>query len=85
MTNHAPFNVKRKSVTSTTPAKLKAPISKTNPERVKLTLQKYRLENYQLKVQIELLQIEISAKAIAVDDTLDSDISTIMSSASVLG
>ena len=33
------------------PAKLNAPISLTSPERVKLTLQQYRLENKQLNQQ----------------------------------
>jgi len=77
------FNVRRNSQSSATPAKLKAPISKTNPVRVKLAMQNYRLENHQLRMQIEVLQKEISSKSVQVDSTLEKDLSKIMSEADV--
>ena len=45
-------SLKRKRDNLNAPAKLKAPISLTSPERVKLTLQNYRPENKQLKDEI---------------------------------
>ena len=78
--NYSTFNLKRKAISTATPAKLRAPISKTNPERVKLTLQNYRLENNQLKLQIKQLQEEIETKCVEIDNTLESDLTTIINS-----
>ena len=48
--------MKRKSAAILEPAKPKAPISLTSPEKIKLTLQHYRIENKQLKADIENLK-----------------------------
>ena len=42
------------------PAKPKVPISLTSPDKIKLTLQKYRIENKQLKADVENLKQELS-------------------------
>lgn len=61
------------------PAKTKAPISKTNPERIKLTLQGYRLENKMMKSEIEKLQVELKTKSISVNNDLSEDFTQIIS------
>ena len=53
-----PQSLKRKRDNLTSPARLKAPISFTSPERIKLTLQNYRLENKQLRDEITKMQEE---------------------------
>ena len=75
------LTLKRKKDNITVPAKSKAPISLTSPERVKLTLQNYRLENKQLKEEVKNLQHEISSKSLEVDDNLAEDLVKIMSGA----
>ena len=50
------ISLKRERDNLISPAKLKAPISLTSPERVKLTLQNYRLENKQLRDEIAKMQ-----------------------------
>ena len=42
-----------------TPAKLNAPISKTSSERLKLTIQSFRIENKKLKEKVMELQQEL--------------------------
>ena len=58
--------LKRKAANHNIPAKLKAPISLTSSERVKLTLQNYRMENKMLKLEVEKLQAEISKSSMTV-------------------
>ena len=72
-------SLKRKRENLTSPAKLKAPISLTSPERIKLTLQNYRLENKQLKEQIAIMREEISKKSLPIDNELGKDLISIMS------
>ena len=72
-------SLKRKRINLNLPAKPKAPISFTSPERVKLTLQNYRLENKQLKEEINNLCQEIHSKSLAVDRNLGDDFVKIMS------
>ena len=74
-------SLKRKRDNLNAPAKLKAPISFTSPERVKLTLQNYRLENKQLKDEIVIMQKEISQNSVNVDNNLGDDFISIMSGA----
>ena len=62
-----------------TPAKTKAPVSKTTPERLKLTLQDQRLKCSQLESELEMLRTELKEKSIPVSDELESDIIKIMS------
>ena len=70
---------KRKSDNLSAPAKLNAAIKFTLPERVKLTMQNYRLENKELKFEIFKLKEEIKSKSVPVDNELSSDFCTIMS------
>ena len=72
-------SLKRKAENLNVPAKLKAPISLTSPERVKLTLQSYRMENKMLKLEIEKLQAEISNSSMTVSPDLNDDFVSIMS------
>ena len=62
------MSLKRKRDNLNAPAKLKAPISLTSLECVKLTLQNYRLENKQLKDEIIMMQKEISQNSVNVDN-----------------
>ena len=71
--------LKRKPETSVVaPAKLNAPISTTSSQRLKLTIQNYRLENKALKFQIEKLQNELSNSSLPVNVDLNNDLITIM-------
>ena len=63
------------------PAKLNAPIKFTSPERLKATIQTFRVENKELKNQIEEMQVEISQKSVPVDNELNNDFLSIMSQA----
>ena len=47
---------KRQSIMLSTPAKLNAPISKTSFERLKLTIQSFRIENKELKEKVTEFQ-----------------------------
>ena len=75
------LSLKRKRDNLTSPAKLKAPISLTSPEKIKLTLQNYRLENKQLKSEIIQMQREIQGKSLTVNNDLEKDLVNIMSNA----
>ena len=68
-----------KSDNLSAPAKLNAPIKFTSPERVKLTVQNYRLESKELKFELFRLKEEIESKSIPVDNELSIDFCTIMS------
>ena len=61
----------------TLPAKVKAPISLTSA-RIKLTLQNYRLENKELKSEIEQMQKEIQNQSLPVNNNLEKDLISIM-------
>ena len=63
------------------PLKPKAPISLMSPERIKVTIQSYRIENKMLKSEIQNLQNEISRSSMKVDDGLSADSIKIVSSA----
>ena len=77
-------SIKRKANSLTMPLKPKAPISLTSPERIKVTIQSYWIENKMLKSEIPNLQQEISKSSIKVDDGLSADLIKIMSSADKL-
>ena len=64
---------------SNVPAKSKAPISITNPERIKLTIRDQRLKIKNLKTKLSEMEIELKKNSIPVDSNLDKDILTIMS------
>ena len=72
--------LKRKHDFMHLPAKLNAPITKTAPERVKLTLQQARNKNKILKANVTQLKAEIEKSAIQVDKDLGNDIREIMKS-----
>ena len=55
------------------PAKLNAPISLTTPECLKLTMQMYRIENNDLKAEIQQLQREISKSSLPINADLNED------------
>ena len=58
----------------TIPIKPKAPISLTSPERIKVTIQSYRIKNKMLRSEIQSLQLEISKPSMKVDDGLSADL-----------
>lgn len=60
---------------------IKAPVSLTSPDRIKLKLQSYRIENKQLKADKLKMMEEIVQKAVPVDDSLSKDMMNIMSNA----
>ena len=63
-------SIKQKANSLTIPVKPKAPISVTSPERIKVTIQSYRIENKMLKSEIQNLQHEISKSTMRIDDYL---------------
>ena len=73
--------LKKKAQKSVEPAKLNALISLTSPERVKLSMQNYRIENKHLTEEIKRLQKIIADSAVPASNTLDGDLKSIMSNA----
>ena len=69
---------KRQSIMLSTPAKLNAPISKTSSERLKLTIQSFRIENKELKEKVMELQQELSKSSFKVSENLGEDLTSIM-------
>ena len=69
-------NTIRKGLVTVTPAKLKAPISKTSPERIKLGIQEQRLKCAKLEKELE---IEIEKASVKVDDQMSNDVVSILS------
>ena len=72
---------KRRSIMLPTPAKLNAPISKTSSERLKLTIQSFRIENRELKEKVMELQQELSKSSLKVSENLGEDLNSIMAGA----
>ena len=75
------FSLKRKRNNLISPAKLKAPVTLTSPERIKLTLQGLRVENKQLQEEIVKIREEINNNSLAMTDNLGDDLRNIMSGA----
>ena len=69
---------KQKQTHFTTPAKPKGPVSKTIPNRIKLTLEQQRLECAQLQARIEEMKSEIERSSKVVDNELSNDLISIM-------
>lgn len=69
------FSLKR---TLSKHAKLNVPIQFTSPNRIKLTLQSYRMENKSLKEEMQLLKAQIESNNVAVDDKMNSDLVSII-------
>ena len=62
------------------PAHLNAPISKTAPERIKLTLQQQRLHCANLEAQLADMRHELQRSSVKIDHQLSNDLTEIMSS-----
>lgn len=60
------------------PAHVKAPVSKTDPERIKLTLQGQRLRCAELERELNEMRAEIVKTNIEVDHELSNDFSKIL-------
>ena len=74
--------LKQKESNLLVPAKLHAPVKYTASERIKLTLQNYRLENKSIKSEIQQMKFEIENKSLDIkDNSLHNDFVSIMSNA----
>jgi len=73
--------IKRKEIKLQEPIKPNAPISSTSTERLKVSLQTYRIENKDLKNQIAKLQKELKKCSVQTSDSLNKDLVSIMSKA----
>ena len=60
------------------PAKKNAPLSKTNPERIKLALQQERIRCNELTKQIEKMETEIKKRGVCVNEDISNDLKDIM-------
>ena len=69
--------VKKKKLAE--PAHINSPVSKTPPERIKLTLQKQRLKCANLEKKLNEMTAEIENSSVEVDHGLSNDIATILS------
>ena len=69
----------KQSATNLIAAKSKAPISKLSNERVKVTLQHYRVENKAWKSKIDELQLELEGSSMKVSAELSEDLVSIAS------
>ena len=63
------------------PAKLKAPVSFTSPERLVLKLKQQRLRNKQLEEHIEKMKLETETSGKHTNESLESDLMTLYSKA----
>lgn len=63
------------------PASVKAPVSKTDPNRIKLTLQGQRLRCAQLERELNEMQAELRKSSVEIDHELSSDFASILGSA----
>ena len=60
------------------PAKTNTPISQTSSERLKVTIQTYRMENKELKMQLRQFHKEISKASLPVSADLSNDLKSII-------
>ena len=72
---------KAKQCRFSTPAHLNAPVSKTHPERIKLTLQEHRLKCAQLEQALSEMRAELRKSSIEIDNDLNNDFMRILDSA----
>ncbi|KAJ8025305.1 Transposable element P transposase [Holothuria leucospilota] len=63
------------------PAKTKAPVTRTNPFRIKLTLQAQRLKCAQLQKELESMKEELLKSSVAVDHSMSKDFLGILNDA----
>ena len=72
---------KAKESRSSKPAHLNAPVSKTDPERIKLTLQELRLKCAQLEQALFEMRVELEKSSMEIDNELSNDFVKILDSA----
>ena len=68
------FQEKQKATHAATPAKAKAPLSKTDRERVEAALIKTRIEYKQTKKELERIKRELEKGSVEVDMQLGDDL-----------
>ena len=76
--NSAP---KAKESKSSKPAHLNAPVSKTDPGRIELTLQEQRLKCTQLEQALSEMRVELEKSTMEIDNELSNDLMKILDSA----
>ena len=69
---------KRKCKKVISPTKVKAPVSQTRPQKLKLALQKQRLQCKYLKKEIAIMKVKIANNSLKVDEELEKDIANIL-------
>ena len=74
------YSTNRKRKHEATPAKLKAPVSATSSQRIKVTLQQHRLKCAQLEKEIMAMRQELSRASVQVSEHLNRDLLDLMSS-----
>ena len=72
---------KAKKSRSIKPAHINAPVSKTDPERIKLTLQGQRLKCAELEQQLTEMRAELLKSSVEIDNELNDDFTQILDSA----
>ena len=75
------YKNQRKVSKTLEPAKLKAPVSFTSPERLVLTLKQQRLRNKKPEEHIEKMKLEIEASGKHINESFESDLVTLYSKA----
>ena len=73
--------VHKKQSRSSKPAHLNAPVSKTDPERIKLTLQEQRLKCAQLEQALFEMRVELEKSRMEIENELSNDFVKILDSA----
>ena len=73
------YEGRKKGPTSLEPAKLKAPVSITSPERLVLTLKQRRLKNKELEENLAKIQLEIEKSGQKINEKLEDDLISLYS------
>ena len=72
---------KRRKLTLQEPAKPNVPASQTSSKRLLLTMQNYRIQNKELKSQVDQLQRQLENASVPTSPELSKDLTSIMSNA----
>ena len=75
------ISLKKNVANACIPAKLNAPIKFTSPDCLKLTLQRVRLENKELKKELALMLQEIENSSLTISKGIESDLVQIIAGA----
>ena len=78
-TSNLKYEGRKKRAASLEPAKLKAPVSTTSPERLVLTLKQQRLKNKELEENLAKMQLEIEKSGQKINETLEDDLISLCS------